>query len=415
VLWATLALTAVALALMPGLRFDSDPLNLRDPLSESVVSVRALMDDGDASFRAIYTTAADRDHAGALATRLEELPSVARVVSAASLVPDDQDAKLWQLEDLRFLLGDELLSRRWAITPSKPDELRRTAAGLAAALEARAAHAALAARLRGLDAALTAASPAQGSALAAGVDAALLGELPGLLEQLGDGLAADAPVGLEDLPTALRQQWIDAQGHWLLRIEPAVDVHDFEALDAFVDEVRTVTPAVAGGTVKQIEAGHAISTAFFQAMLLAILAIAALLLVLLRDPALTLRVLLPLVLGGCLTTATLVLLDLPLNYANIIALPLLLGVAVDNGIHLVWRQRAGQLPHGNVLRTATASAIVFSGLTSAASFANLGLSPHAGTASMGILLAVGLGFMLVCTLVVLPALLPTGSDTPDAR
>ncbi len=143
--------------------------------------------------------------------------------------------------------------------------------------------------------------------------------------------------------------------------------------------------------------------------------IAVLLLALLRSVAMTARILLPLWLGGGLTMAAMVLLDIPLNYANIIALPLLLGVAVDNGIHLVWRQQLGHLPGGNVLRTATARAIVFAGLTAAVSFGNLGFSSHVGSASMGILLGAGLTIMMLCTLLVLPALLPPTPITDNTR
>jgi hypothetical protein len=117
---------------------------------------------------------------------------------------------------------------------------------------------------------------------------------------------------------------------------------------------------------------------------------------------------LPLALGGLLTSAAMVLLDVPLNFANVVALPLLLGVAVDNGIHLVARHRAGLMPDGNVLKTATARAIVVGALITAGGFGNLAFSPHSGTASLGLILAIGLALMVLATLVFLPAMLGRG-------
>jgi hypothetical protein len=110
----------------------------------------------------------------------------------------------------------------------------------------------------------------------------------------------------------------------------------------------------------------------------------------------------PLVLAAALTTATGVVLDIPFNYANVIVLPLLLGVGVDSGIHLVLRQRHSRSAI-DVFETSTPRAVVFAALTTLASFGSLMLSPHRGTASMGELLAIAIGFTLLSTLVVLPA------------
>jgi predicted RND superfamily exporter protein len=114
------------------------------------------------------------------------------------------------------------------------------------------------------------------------------------------------------------------------------------------------------------------------------------------------------------TGAATVVLDIPFNFANVIALPLLLGIGVDSGIHMVHRFRTALPQHGNLLATSTARAVLFSALTTICGFGNLALSPHPGTASMGLLLTLGLGFTLVCTLIVLPALLEwrTGDHRP---
>jgi len=413
-LWVTACLAVIAALIAPQIRFDSDPLNLRQQDAESVRAMRSLLSDGHGDFRALMSSAADAEQARALRAELLQLDSVARVLTADSLIPAQQEEKLWQLDDLRFLLGDDILRHDWQLQAADPARLFASMQALLAVLRqapvaqpgqtpdkpswqqlAQAIEALLARRSSGHD-----------EALATAINQQLLGDLPALLRRLQDMLQPTAAIGIAQLPAQLRRAWIAADGSWLLRIYPRADGNELQQLESFVAEVSTVTDQVAGAAVKQIASGRAISQSFYQALLTALLVISLLLLLLLRSVAMTLRILLPLLLGGTLTLAAMVLLALPLNYANIIALPLLLGVAVDNGIHLVWRHRLGDLPQGNVLRTATARAIVFAALTSVVSFGNLGFSSHAGSASMGVLLAAGLLIMLLCTLLLLPALLP---------
>lgn len=428
-LWATACLAVTAALIAPQIRFDSDPLNLRQQDAESVRAMRSLLSDGRGDFRALMSSAADADQARALRAELLQLDSVARVLTADSLIPAQQEEKLWQLDDLRFLLGDDILSHDWQLQAADPAQLFASMQALLAALrQAPAAqpgqtpdHPSWQQLAQAIEALLARRSSSQDNALASAINQQLLGDLPALLRRLQDMLQPTAAISIDQLPAQLRRAWIAADGSWLLRIYPRADGNELQQLESFVAEVSTVTERVAGAAVKQIASGRAISQSFYQALLTALLVISLLLLLLLRSVAMTLRILLPLLLGGALTLAAMVLLALPLNYANIIALPLLLGVAVDNGIHLVWRHRLGDLPHDNVLRTATARAIVFAALTSVVSFGNLGFSSHVGSASMGILLAAGLLITLLCTLLVLPALLPAasinhnGGDRADQR
>jgi predicted RND superfamily exporter protein len=120
----------------------------------------------------------------------------------------------------------------------------------------------------------------------------------------------------------------------------------------------------------------------------------------------------PLGLAALLTVATAVLLDIPFNFANVIVLPLLLGIGVDSGIHLVHRHRvtieatgAARSPERELLETSTAQAVFFSALTTMASFGSLAFSDHVGFASLGKLLLIGVTYTLLANLIVLPALL----------
>jgi hypothetical protein len=145
--------------------------------------------------------------------------------------------------------------------------------------------------------------------------------------------------------------------------------------------------------------------AFLQAFLYALVVITLLLLVLLRSLIDTLHILVTLLLGALLTAGIGLLFDVPLNFANVIALPLLLGIGVDNSILILHRYRHGEATRENPLRTSSARAVVVSALTNIGGIGNLAFSPHAGTASMGLLLTTGIAMTLICSLIVLPSLL----------
>jgi predicted RND superfamily exporter protein len=191
-----------------------------------------------------------------------------------------------------------------------------------------------------------------------------------------------------------------------VRIEvfPRQDLSDPDALRRFVAAVRTVAPDAVGNPVSILESGDAVVRAFRQALVSAVAVIVLLLLALTWRPLDAVLVLAPLLLAAALTGAASVVLDIPFNFANVIVLPLLLGAGVDSAIHLVHRYRNDD-GITSLLRTSTARGVVFSALTTIGSFGSLMLSPHRGTATMGELLTIGVGFTLICTLIVLPALL----------
>ena len=109
--------------------------------------------------------------------------------------------------------------------------------------------------------------------------------------------------------------------------------------------------------------------------------------------------------GSVCTAAVSVFADIPFNFANIIVLPLILGIGVDSGIHLVHRHRSGPHGPGGLLDTSTANAVLFSALTTGGSFSTLALSNHLGISSLAQLLTVGIALMLAANLIVLPAIL----------
>ncbi len=395
---------AAAFAL-PFVRFDFDPLHLKDPTSESIITFLELSDDNNAATHSLSVLRADRDAAEALAQRIESLEEVSSARTLADYVPNNQDEKLEIIGTTAMLMA--ALPAMAQRSPPPPGQrraaLERFQTGLADFLLGPTATP-VTASAKGLARAMAAfVQPATMEVRLAGLEDDLLAALPRRLEKLRRSLGA-APVKIADLPPSLRGRNIAADGRHRVEILPEGNMADNQALRRFVDRVRSVAPDVTGAPVVILGAGDAVTRAMYQAMLTAFAAIMLLLLMVLRSIKDTLLVLAPLTLAALLTVASTVMLGLAFNFANVIVLPLLLGLGVASGIHLVMRARSEA--SGVLLsETSTPRAVMFSALTTVGSFGSLALSGHRGTASMGELLTIAIAFTLVCTLVVLPALM----------
>jgi hopanoid biosynthesis associated RND transporter like protein HpnN len=399
-------LAIASLAALPWVRFDFNPLHLKDPKSESMSTLLDLMDDPATTPYTVDALAPSATAAKAIASQLSTLPQVAQVETVNSFIPEDQAKKLATLADLKFFLDPAL--HPVAQTP---------APGMA---EQRASAAALLAALREFAEKV---GPVEGHAdLADALDAALKRDdagfaavaqvlVPGLVSQLAqvrEALLAE-PVDLATLPPDLLRSWVAPDGEARIAIAPTGDMRDNAALVAFTQAVQRVLPEAIGTPIAIQESGSTVAHAFLVAGAAAIVTITIVLFLFLRRIRDVLLVLAPLALAGLLTMSTGVLVGLPLNFANVIALPLLLGVGVAFDIYFVigWRQGST-----NLLQSATARAVLFSALTTTGAFGTLALSPHRGTAEMGILLTMALCYALLTTLLFLPALVDIARAAP---
>ena len=389
-------LAAVSIALLPQIAFDFDPLNLKNPNSESVSTARDLMKDPMTTPYTAEILAPSLDDAKALAERVGELPEVAQVVTAASFIPEEQDKKLPIIEDLALLLGPSLNDPQ-PLPPPSDEAVLKAMRACGNAMEKIGKPGSPAARL---GAALHGAAT-RGAPIVAPLRAALLAGLLRRLDGLREMTQAKA-LTLESLPPELRNGWIAADGRARIEVFPKGDARDNRVLERFVAAVHSVAPDATGTPVTIQEAGRLISRAFVDAGLVGVAAITILLCAVLRRLREVMMVLGPLLLAALLTLAVTVVIGMPLNYANIIALPLLLGIGVAFDIYFVMNCRAGQIYH---LQSSTARAVLFSALTTLSAFGSLGLSNDPGTAEMGILLTISLVCTLFCTFIVLPALL----------
>ena len=392
---AVLFAVASAVAL-PWLRFDFNPLNLQSRNSESVSTLFDLMSDPNSTPYTIEVLTPNLDQAVALAEKLRAVPEVGQVVTAATFVPDDQEPKLAIIQDARGLLAPSLYPAG-IHPPSNDQKVIEAIADFAKDTRELAPKSKTADRLAtALEGALT-----RGRNVLPQMVASLSANAARRLDELR-GTLNPRKVTLETLPADVKDDWIASDGRARVEIFPKGDTRDNLALKQFVDAVRKVAPDATGTPVTIQESAATVTHAFMTAGVIALVCISLLLFVVLRRVGDVLLVLAPLLLAGLLTLATGILLDMPLNYANIIALPLLLGIGVSFDIYFVMRWRAGT---ADLLQSSTARAILFSALTTGTAFGSLALANHPGTAEMGKLLTLSLAFTLLCTFLVLPALL----------
>jgi hopanoid biosynthesis associated RND transporter like protein HpnN len=410
ILWTALLAGITAAFLLPAARFDSNPLHLRNQKSESVIAFKELLESSNTSPWRIAVVADDSIQANQLTAQLERLDVVDKVHFLDKFIPADQDEKLAILQDLALIVGSELdtLDSRATTTPESRlkavQDLLATLHGFPETAHSQAeAVNKLQFTLQRLMLELGEIDTRQQDIMLSRLEESLLSALPERLHELNAALNAQA-VSTESLPKELLTRWVAGDGRHRIEVLPRKRLDNNADLEAFVNTVKTIAPNATESAVVNIEAGHVVVAAFTQAMLSAFLAITLLLLLLLPNKRDSLLVLLPLLLAVAITGAMTVLLHLPLNYANIIALPLLLGVGVDSAVHMVHRLRNAPASPDGLLATSTSKAVFLSAVTTICSFGSLAFSPHPGAASMGQMLTVGITTTMFCMLIVLPAL-----------
>ena len=391
----------VALVLTVFLRFDSNPLDLRSPKVESVSTLFDLMKNPETSPNTIDVAAPSLAAADALAAKLSGLPLVQQAVTLSSFIPEDQYRKIALIADANGILDSTLNPFDLKPPPSDADikaSMTATAGKLRAAAGKNPEKSAGDARRLADTLDRLAAGGHENRARAA---RAFVPGLQTMLRTLSDSLTPQK-VTLAAIPADMREEWVAADGTARVQVFPKDTTTDPKALSDFSDTVLAVAPGATGAPISIRESGRTIVSAFVEAGILSFIAIVILLFAVLRRTGDVLRTLAPLVLAGLLTLGSCVALNLKLNFANIIALPLLLGIGVAFNIYFVVAWRAGAK---NLLPSALARAVIFSALTTATGFGTLWLSSHPGTASMGELLMISLAWTLVTTLLVSPALL----------
>jgi hypothetical protein len=405
VLTALLAISALFI------RYDHNLLHMQAEGLDSVKwELRLIEHTAGASWHALSFTDTP-EQALALKAKYEKLPGVSRVVEVASLVPRKQDAKLDQLRDIQHRLRylpprgqvmrrypgrtaglkkklDELLFRLRELDSGRPQtalaELRGNLAQLRGRLE-EAPDADVAQRLCEFEQKLT-------------------GDLAEDLHRLRD-VSQPSPVVVADLPTDLRERYIGANGQWLLRVFGKESLWEYGPLLKFVNQIITVDPGVTGKPISTLDGLRTMKRGFQWAGVYALGAIVLVLLWDFRRPRHILLALAPLGMGVVCALGIMGLCGWPLNPANMIAFPLIVGVGVDNGVHVLHdyvsrtRRRRYRLNH------TTGRGIMTAALTTILGFGTLMISSHRGLVGLGFILTLGVGCCMLSALVFLPAVL----------
>ena len=397
------------------LRFDAHVIEMRDPDTPSVQAFRDLLADSDTSPWYVNVMVPNLAAAADMADRLEALPEIGRTVSLLSYVPDDQEEKLEILEDLAFLMEAPPLDQGALPHYGVEEQIEalRELRNVLHETERPADNVAVVTSLDSLEKRLSdflvrvedEDDPAQ--ALSDFRDI-LLERLPYAIERFRNSLSVD-PIELSDLPRELVRRMLAPDGTARIQAFPAEELQDYDSLKRFTTSVLAVAPRAAGIAPNLVDLGEATARSFRLALISAAVAISALLFLLWQRPGDVALVLSTLALGSILTCASMALLGLSFNFVNVLVLPLLFGIGVDSGIHLVHRARYdAENPSdttGSLIETATAGAVFYSAMTTTLSFGTLALSGHKGMQGLGIMLTIGMFWTIVANLIVLPALL----------
>jgi uncharacterized protein len=402
----TLLLVVAGLPLLYFMQFDFNPINLRNPKAESIATFLDLRKDPNTGANAVNVLTTSEAEAKKIEARLEKLPEVLRVMSIDSFVPEDQPAKLQLIAKAAKVVGPALNPDSVDAAPSDEENVEALKSSVdslrRAAGDGKGPGAVASRRL------------ADGLSKLAGSDQAtrdkaqdiFVAPLRIVFDQLKNTMQA-GPVTLKTLPPELLNSWKSKEG--LIRVEalPKGDPNNNDNLRRFADAVLAAEPNAIGGPVSILKSGDTIVRAFIHAGIWALLVISLLLYLTLRRISDVLMTMVPLLVAGAVTLELCVLIELPLNFANIVALPLLLGVGVAFKIYYVTAWREGRT---NLLQSSLTRAIFFSALTTATAFGSLWLSSHPGTASMGKLLVLSFVITLAAVLLFQPALMGKPRD-----
>ncbi len=399
--FALLALAGVFGALTIG--FDANPLDTKDPNTESMRTLAKLLNNPTTN--PFYAEALSPNLAAAnvLAAKLSALPEVTAVISGGTFLPSQQTLKLGMISQAQGILAPTLqasqISSGGAAIVTASDIRLSMRMARDAILKVK-SQLPPGAPLLGIADAMTKLLGEDDAHLLA-MNAGITKFLPAELASLNDSLSPRM-ITRQNLPPEIARDWFLPDGEVRVEALPGPAAQTTAGLKKFADAVLSVAPNAGGPAISTIATAGTILGSFRQAAMLAVIAIAIILFVVFRNLADMALVLATLALSALLTALFAKIAGVSINYANIIALPLLLGVGVSFNVYFVMNYRAGMQ---RFLSSATAHAVLFSALTTGTAFGTLAASHDRGTSSMGILLLLSLLAVLIATFVFLPALL----------
>lgn len=399
-MFTSLLFTGVLLFGVQHVRYDHNLLNLQPVGLESVELEKKLLAESDQSVWFALSMAESREELLERKARFLELPSVERTEEIVSLLPADHDAKQPLIAGLHERL-QSLPERPPLIPVNPPAELGRLLARAEQEVLTRGGMqtARQVAQIRDL---LRRMPETICYARLSEYQQQMAGDLLSRLYALRS-ISDPTPPELADLPEGLVDRFVGQHGRHLLKIYARGNIWNMSALEQFVTEVRTVDPRVTGNPLQAYEASLQMKSSYEQAALYSLAAILVMLYIDFRHLGHALLAMLPVGLGTAQMFGLLGILGIPLNPANLIVLPLILGIGVDDGVHVVhdFCTQRGRYR----ISASTASSVLVTSLTTTVGFGSLMIASHAGLQSLGRVLAIGVGCCMFTSLIMLPALL----------
>ncbi|MGE5191245.1 MAG: MMPL family transporter [Deltaproteobacteria bacterium] len=407
--WVTgLSSLAIAGIAAYGVRveYDYNLLHLQASGLESVEVQKRIFDQADNSLLFAVSLADSSKQVLELKKKFEALPTVHHVEELAAILPHYPEEETQLLVQA---VGAELASLP-ARTPESREvdpsmigvELERIETALASN-PSSAARGARETINRFLDHLAELSQPAQMQLLReyqARLAADLLGRLHGLAS-----IAQSEPVSPADLTPALVGRFISPQGKWLLQVYPKSQIWDIQPLEKFIAEVRSVDPEATGTPLQTYEASKAIKHSYETAGIYALIAVCIFLLIDFRNLRDCLLALLPPLAGTALMFGVLGLFDVDLNPANLIVLPLVIGLGVDGGVHVIHDFRTQSQSEPYTPSASVINAIFVNATTTMVGFGSMMIAAHRGLYSLGLVLTIGVGTCLLVSVITVPAIL----------
>ena len=383
--------------------FDENRLNLQDPKNESVKTYQELLKDSSTSPWEGILIVESADQTNLKKNEIKLLPLVDNAISIHNLIPEEQNDKLIIIDEMSLLMGN-LENRSSELEISKNHRIAAIKK-LKTILDNYLVHNSdnqmilLNSNLNNL---LSNLNDDDDKKIKA-IENQFLENFPGRIKALSDALNAEE-VTINNIPDEIYKRWVSDE-KYLIKILPKEDLNNNISMRNFVYQLQDFNKDVIGSPIISIEAGNAVKSAFKFAFLCAFIAITILLMLLIKIKYDALIILISVLIGSIFTLGFMLFFNIPLNFANIIGLPLLLGIGVDSGIHITERFYEEKNTQTNIYITSSMKGVIISSLTTIFSIGNLAFSSHQGTASMGLLLSVGLISMMFATMIVLPSFL----------
>ncbi len=405
IIFVSMILFVLSLLSLRTVAFDYNILNLQAHGTEAVKYEMKVIETAGRSAWSVAVLADSLEETRKKHKALEKLSTVGNVESIISTLPEEQEKKIETIKELAPLLSD--LEVETDLVPVSYARLIKTMKRVRFKLQGKEDKG-------GVTKARKLAQSFLDESEKVDVEVAekrlnsfsekLFADYRGKIADLKKNVSA-SPVIVEDMPENLRERYISRNGVYLINVYPSVDVWDIDKRNKFVKQLKQVDPNATGNAIHMFESTRLMKDGYVYGGIYAMVAIFIYLLCSFGNLRGTLVVLLPVAVGSAWTVGIMDLIDVSFNLANLVILPLIIGIGVVNGVHIVHRYREETDRNINVLSRSTGQGVVLSSLTTIIGFGSLMVADHQGVHSLGLVLSLGVGCCLIASITVLPSIL----------